>query len=88
MLLLASLMKSFVKVGTFTIVDVDGKSHVFKGIAGPEVTIRLKDRKLYRTLFLRVCSRIGESRQSSCHEFDHGGLDKGQAGLCETLDIL
>ncbi len=36
----------------------------------------------------RVCSRIGESRQSSCHEFDHGGLDKGQAGLCETLDIL
>ena len=37
---------------------------------------------------LRVCSRIEIPSQSPCHELDHCGLDKGQAGLGEALDIL
>ena len=37
---------------------------------------------------LRVCSRIEIPSQSPCHELDHCGLDKGQTGLGEALDIL
>ena len=40
------------------------------------------------TITLRVCSRIEIPSQSPCHELDHCGLDKGQAGLGEALDIL
>ena len=61
MYLLENLMKRFVKVGTLTILDVEGKPHVFKGAAGPEVTIRLRDRKLYRSLFLHPELHAGEA---------------------------
>jgi cyclopropane-fatty-acyl-phospholipid synthase len=61
MYLLENLMKRFVKVGTLTILDVEGRSHVFKGTAGPEVTIRLRDRKLYRSLFLHPELKAGEA---------------------------
>ncbi|HEX7110441.1 MAG TPA: class I SAM-dependent methyltransferase, partial [Aestuariivirga sp.] len=54
-------MQRFVKVGTLTILDVEGKPHVFKGKAGPEVTIRLRDRKLYRSLFLHPELKAGEA---------------------------
>jgi hypothetical protein len=36
----------------------------------------------------RVCSRIAVSGQSAHHELDHGGLDEGEAGRCEALEVL
>ncbi len=74
MLLLNSLMKRFVKVGTFTIIDVEGKHHVYKGVPGPEVAIRLKDRKLYWTLFLHPELHAGEAYMDGTLTIEQGTL--------------
>lgn len=59
--LLKTLLTRFVKVGTLEVYDVEGKTHVFSGRPGPKVAIRLKDRKLYRTLFLNPELYAGEA---------------------------
>jgi cyclopropane-fatty-acyl-phospholipid synthase len=74
MRLLASLMRRFVKVGTLTIIDVEGKPHVFKGAPGPSVTVRLKDRKLYRTLFLNPELHAGEAYMDGTLTIEQGSL--------------
>ncbi len=61
MRLLKTLLTRFVRVGTLELVDVEGKTHVFSGGPGPKVSIRLKDRKLYRTLFLNPELYAGEA---------------------------
>ena len=45
---LSHMMKSFVRVGTLTVIDAAGKAHVFAGEPGPNVTMRLSDKSLYR----------------------------------------
>ena len=59
--LLKTLLTRFVRVGTLELVDVEGKTHVFSGGPGPKVSIRLKDRKLYRSLFLNPELYAGEA---------------------------
>ena len=59
--LLKTLLTRFVRVGTLEVVDVEGKTHVFSGTPGPKVSIRLTDRKLYRTLFLNPELYAGEA---------------------------
>src|SRR5689334_22865698 len=44
MLLLAKLLRSFIKRGTLRVIDAAGVVHVFGGEPGPDVTIRLHDR--------------------------------------------
>jgi cyclopropane-fatty-acyl-phospholipid synthase len=74
MYLLEKLMKRFVKVGTLTILDVEGRSHVFKGATGPEVTIRLRDRKLYRSLFLHPELHAGEAYMDGTLTIEKGTI--------------
>ena len=74
MYLLEKLMQRFVKVGTLTILDVEGKPHVFKGEAGPEVTIRLRDRKLYRSLFLHPELKAGEAYMDGTLTIEKGTI--------------
>ena len=74
MYLLENLMKRFVKVGTLTILDVEGKPHVFQGTAGPEVTIRLRDRKLYRSLFLHPELKAGEAYMDGTLTIEKGTI--------------
>jgi cyclopropane-fatty-acyl-phospholipid synthase len=74
MYLLENLMKRFVKVGTLTILDVEGKPHVFMGAAGPEVTIRLRDRKLYRSLFLHPELKAGEAYMNGTLTIEKGTI--------------
>ena len=38
MLLLSRMLKSIVRVGTLTLIDPDGQSHVFVGAPGPAVS--------------------------------------------------
>ena len=53
MLLLSNLLRNFIRQGTLRVRDADGKVHVFGGrLAGPEVAIRLHDRRLYNRLFI------------------------------------
>lgn len=63
------MMKAFVKTGELTIIDVDGRRHVFAGktMTGADgepvkpVTIRLHDKALYRNLVLNPELYAGEA---------------------------
>ena len=53
MRLLSNLLRRFVREGTLRVRDVDGQVHIFGDLLpGPEVGIRLLDRKLYIKLFI------------------------------------
>ncbi|TYC52524.1 class I SAM-dependent methyltransferase [Rhodobacterales bacterium] len=79
MKLLSSLLRSFVKRGRMRVYDVDGGLHEFgSGEDGPTVTIRLHDRKLYRSLFFNPELAAGEAYMdgtltmeegSTCYDF-------------------
>ena len=62
MKLLSKMMKRFVKTGQLTILDVDGKTHVFgTDDGGPKSTVKIHNKKLYRTLFLNPELKAGEA---------------------------
>ena len=62
MKLLSKMMTRFVKTGQLTILDVDGKVHVFgSDDGGPKSTVKIHDKKLYRTLFLNPELKAGEA---------------------------
>jgi cyclopropane-fatty-acyl-phospholipid synthase len=59
---LSHMLKSFVRIGTLKVIDADGKTHVFAGKpGGPNVTMRLTDRTLYRKLFFNPELNAGEA---------------------------
>lgn len=59
--LLNSMMARFVKVGTLIIIDADGVRHQHGTGEEPKSTVRLKDKKLYRKLFLNLELHAGEA---------------------------
>src|SRR4051812_24622435 len=59
---LSHMLKSFVRVGTLTIIDAAGRVHVFGGTKpGPEATMRISDPSLYYKLFLNPELSAGEA---------------------------
>jgi cyclopropane-fatty-acyl-phospholipid synthase len=72
MLLLTHMLKAFVRVGTLTVVDADGRRHVFGGTPGPAVTMRLTDRALYRKLVLNPELHAGEAYMDGGLRFEDG----------------
>ena len=46
MLVLESILRNMVRVGTLTVIDAKGIKYVFAGMSGPAVTIRLHDRRI------------------------------------------
>ena len=59
---LSTMMTSFVKVGSLTVIDAEGKSHVFtRGQPGPNVTMKLSDPSLYKKLFFNPELHAGEA---------------------------
>ena len=58
---LSHMLQSFVRVGSLTIIDADGRRHVFSGAPGPVVTARLTDRSLYYKLILNPGLYAGEA---------------------------
>ena len=53
MRLLSNLLRRFIRQGTLRVRDAEGTVHVFgECLPGPEVAIRLHDRKLYYKLFI------------------------------------
>ena len=56
-MLAGSSFKKTVRYGSLTVIDVEGKSHIFSGQNGPAVTIRLTDPRLqFRSFFQRAAS--------------------------------
>ncbi|WP_105432474.1 cyclopropane-fatty-acyl-phospholipid synthase family protein [Neorhizobium sp. T6_25] len=69
---LSHMMKAFIRKGSLTVIDADGRSHVFAGEAGPEVTMRLTDRRLYRTLVFNSELAAGEAYMDGTLRFENG----------------
>lgn len=71
---LSEMLKSFVKVGSLTVIDAEGKTHVFAGGAGPEATMRLTDPTLYRKLFFNPELHAGEAYMDGRMSFPGSNL--------------
>lgn len=69
---LSHMMKAFIRKGKLTVIDANGKPHVFSGEPGPEVTMRLTDPKLYRTLVFNSELAAGEAYMDGTLRFEDG----------------
>ncbi|PHR92149.1 MAG: SAM-dependent methyltransferase [Robiginitomaculum sp.] len=75
MRLLSTLMRRFVKIGQLTILDVNGKAYVFgQEGAEPSATVKLHDKKLYRTLFLNPELKAGEAYMDGTLTMEEGSI--------------
>ncbi len=72
MLLLRHMLKAFVRVGTHTVIDADGRRHVFTGAPGPIATMRLTDRALYHKLVFNPELHAGEAYMDGRLCFEEG----------------
>ncbi|MDI6839019.1 MAG: class I SAM-dependent methyltransferase, partial [Rhizobiaceae bacterium] len=73
MFLLSHMLKSFIKKGRLTVIDADGRRHVFGGSQeGPQVTMRLTDPKLYRSLVFKAELVAGEAYMDGTMRFEEG----------------
>ena len=77
---LSSMLQSFIRVGRLTVIDAEGQTHVFGAGATPEVpaapdvTMRLTDPKLYRTLFFNPELHAGEAYMDGRMSFPGSSL--------------
>lgn len=69
---LSHMMKSFIRKGRLTVIDADGKRHVFSGTPGLEVTMRLTDPKLYKSLVFNPELAAGEAYMDGTMRFEEG----------------
>jgi cyclopropane-fatty-acyl-phospholipid synthase len=69
---LSHMMKAFIRKGKLTVIDANGQPHVFSGEPGPEVTMRLTDPKLYRTLVFNSELAAGEAYMEGTLRFEDG----------------
>jgi len=74
-------MSRFVQKGQLTIIDVEGERHVYGPGDGPQATIRLTDKKLYRSLFLNPELKAGEAYMDGTLICEEGGI----RGLLEVF---
>ncbi len=66
------LFKSLMSWGTLRIIDARGKSHVFSGTPGPEVTVRLNDSSLHYKLFWNPRLYVGEAYMDGTLTVENG----------------
>ena len=71
---LSHMLKSFIRTGTLKVIDADGKTHIFGGTPGPEVTMRLTDPTLYKTLFFNPELAAGEAYMDGRMSFENSTL--------------
>ena len=69
---LSHMMKAFIKKGTLHVIDADGKRHTFSGEPGPEVTMRLTDKALYRDLVFKSEIAAAEGYMDGTMTFEDG----------------
>lgn len=71
---LSTMLKSFVKIGSLKVIDAEGGTHVYSGVPGPEVTMRLTDSTLYRKLFFNPELHAGEAYMDGRMSFPDSSL--------------
>ncbi len=67
---LSHMLESFVRIGALKVIDADGGEQVFSGRPGPNVTMRLTDRSLYRKLFFNPELHAGEAYMDGSLSFE------------------
>ena len=72
MYLLKRLLRTFIRVGTLTLVDADGRTHVFGATPGPAVQIRLHDKGLDTKLALNPELYAAEAHMDGTLTFEAG----------------
>ncbi|MEQ1671112.1 MAG: class I SAM-dependent methyltransferase, partial [Hyphomicrobium sp.] len=73
---LSQMLKSFIRTGTLTVEDAEGKIHKFGAAAegAPNVTMKLTDPKLYRALFFNPELHAGEAYMDGRMSFPGSNL--------------
>ena len=71
---LSNMLEAFVRVGTLKVIDAEGKTHIFAGAPGPQVTMRLTDPTLYRKLFFNPELAAGEAYMDGRMRFEESTL--------------
>ena len=77
MFLLSTMLASFIKSGSLTVIDADGRSHVFGGAqstGSPNVIMKLTDPTLYRKLFFNPELHAGEAYMDGRMSFPGSSL--------------
>ncbi len=80
-MLLASLLRSSIKIGCLTVIDADGRRHVFHGSNSPAYTIRLHERSLHWRLLVNPKLAFGEA-------YMDGTITCEDGSLYDVLDLL
>ena len=73
---LSHMMKSFIRKGRLTVIDAEGRRHVFEGSPGISVTMRLTDPKLYKSLVFNPELAAGEAYMDGTMRFEEGSTLK------------
>jgi cyclopropane-fatty-acyl-phospholipid synthase len=74
---LSTMLTSFIKTGSLTVIDAEGRSHLFgtkSGAGAPNVTMKLTDPTLYRKLFFNPELHAGEAYMDGRMSFPGSSL--------------
>jgi len=81
-MLLAKGLRRLIRTGSMSVIDATGVLHrIDSGVPGPDVTVRLHDRSVHRTLALNPRLRVGEA-------YMDGTLTVDDGRLYDFLDLL
>jgi cyclopropane-fatty-acyl-phospholipid synthase len=80
-MLLAHLLARFIGIGRLSVIDADGKRHVFEGSPGPTATVRLHDPSLHLKLLVKPRLFVGEA-------YMDGTLTVEEGTLYDFIEIL
>ncbi len=80
-MLLARVLRHMIKIGKLTLIDANGKTHVFQGAPGPACTIRFHDRSLHWRMLVNPKLAFGEGWMDEKITCDDGTI-------YEVLDLM
>ena len=87
MLVLKSILRNMVRVGTLTVIDAKGTKYVFSGINGPEVTVRLNDHKIPWGLVFTPSLAAGEGYMDGRLTVEEGTIYDFLALIAQNMEI-
>jgi cyclopropane-fatty-acyl-phospholipid synthase len=80
-MLLARVLRHVIKIGKLTLIDANGKTHVFQGAPGPACTVRFHDRSLHWRMLVNPKLAFGEGWMDEKITCDDGTI-------YEVLDLF